>query len=132
MVEGVYHTDLSVTFPKLLKMADSIEYLSLRNCSGSLETALKGDRDVVYYLNKEGFISDDMCDDLLNHSALTPAQKAGQLVAKIRDRVKLSNQEFHKLVGHLSQNSRQYGSIVDTLNTEYSRLGGTGKDLASW
>ena len=104
-------------------MADSKEYLSLRNCSGPLETALKGDRDVVYYLNKEGFISDDMCDDLLNHSALTPAQKAGQLVAKIRDRVKLSAQEYHKLVGHLSQNRRQYGSIVDTLNTEYSRLG---------
>ena len=109
-------------------MADSKEYLSLRNCSGSLETALKGDRDVMYYLNKEGFISHDMCEDLLNpRSLLTAAEKAGQLVAKIRDRVKLSAQEYHKLVGHLSQNRRQYGSIVDTLNTEYSRLGSTGK-----
>ena len=119
-----------MTLPKLLKMADSKEYLSLRNCSGPLETALKGDRYVVYYLNKEGFVSDDMCDDLLNpRSLLTPAQKAEQLVAKIRDRVKWSAQEYHKLVGHLSQNRRQYGSIVDTLNTEYSRLGGTGRCL---
>ena len=39
----------------------------------------------------------------------------------------MSIQEYHKLVGHLSQNRRQYGSIVDILNTEYSRLGDTGK-----
>ena len=100
----------------------------MRNCSGPLETALKGDRDVVYYLNKEGFISDDMCDQVLNPRSLwTADEKAGQLVTKIRDRVKLSAQEYHKLVGHLSQNMRQYGSIVDTLNTEYCKLGGTSR-----
>ena len=109
-------------------MAGSKEYLTVVHCSGSLETALKDDRDVVYYLHREGFITGDMCDQVLNpKSLLSAAEKAGQLVTKIRDRVRLSVQEYHKLVGHLSQNRRQYGSIVDTLNTEYIRLGATGE-----
>ena len=111
----------------LLIMAESNkEFLTVVHCSCSLETALKDDRDIVYYLQREGFITADMCDQVLNPRSLwTAAEKAGQLVAKIRDRVK--HREYHKLVSHFSQNWRQYGNIVDILNTDYSRLGGTGK-----
>ena len=71
----------------LLIMAESNkEFLTVVHCSCSLETALKDDRDIVYYLQREGFITADMCDQVLNpRSLLIAAEKAGQLVAKIRD-----------------------------------------------
>ena len=102
-------------------MADSREFLTVLHCSKSLETALQGDRDVVYFLHREGFISGEMCDDILNpRSLLTAAEKAGQLVTRIRNRVELSAEEYHKLVEHLGQNRRKYGSIMDILDKEYA------------
>ena len=108
-------------------MAESKEFETVLCCSLKLETALKDDRDVVYYLNKEGFITSDLCDQILNGASWTAAEKAGRLVAKIRDKIKLESQKYHKLMDYFRQNTRQYGSIVDTLNTEYSRLEGTGE-----
>ena len=110
-------------------MAESKEFLTVKHCSSALNTALRSiDADTVFFLNNEGFISNSMCNQVLNPTAiLSKEQKAILLVTSIRDRIEGSAQEYHKLVGHLSQNRRQYGSIVDNLNIEYSRLEGTGK-----
>ena len=115
-------------------MAKSKEFLTVKHCSSALNTALRSiDADTVFFLNNEGFILDSMCKQVLNPiGILSEEQKAILLVTSIRDRIEVCAQEYHKLVCHFSQNRRQYGSIVDTLNTEYSRLGSTGKDLASW
>lgn len=97
-------------------------------CSRPLERALQSDRDIVYFLNYEGFITQEVCDDVLNaRSLLTSAQKAGQLVTGVRNRVSLSPQGYHILVEHLGQNKRRYGSIVDILEREYARQQGIGK-----
>lgn len=109
-------------------MAESREFLTVLNCSKSLETALQSDRDVVHFLHREGFILGDMCDDLLNpRSLLTAAEKAGLLVTSIRNRVKLGAQKYHRLVEYLGQNRRKYGNIVDILEREYAVLGETGE-----
>ena len=110
-------------------MAESKEFLTVKHCSSALNTALRSiDADTVFFLNNEGFISNSLCDQVLDPTTiLSKEQKAILLVTSIRNRIEVSAQEYHKLVGHLSQNRRQYGSIVDTLNTEYSRLGGTGR-----
>ena len=104
-------------------MANSLEFLTVRACSGALETALQGDRELVYHLNNEGFITDEACDSLLDaQSMLTAAQKAGQLVSSVRKRIKVCPQDYQELVAYLSRKER-YGSIVQTLDSEYSTLG---------
>lgn len=52
---------------------------------------------------------------------LSAADKAGLLVPRIRDRVKLSCQDYHKLLEYLRLNWRKHGSIVDILDKEYDR-----------
>ena len=109
-------------------MAVSREFLTIKQCSASLETALQSDRNIVYYLNRKGFITDEMFQDLVNpRSMLSASQKAGQLVVRIRNRVKLSPKDYHKLVAHLRQSGKQYSSIMEILDREYSRLGETGE-----
>lgn len=99
-----------------------MEYRTIVNCSRYLETALKFDRDVVYFLNCEDFITQEVCDDVLHgRSMLTSAQKAGQLVTGIRNKVSLSPQYYSKLVEYLSQDRRKYGGIVDILDREYQK-----------
>ena len=106
-------------------MAESKEFQAVTNCFSDLNNAFSNiDTETVYYLNKEGFISKSMCEQVLNQkSSLTAAEKAIQLVSSIRNRIRQSPQEYHKLVDHLEWNRKQYGCIVEALNTEYSRLG---------
>ena len=50
--------DLSCFDSVSLKMSSkSIEYKTVVNCMNELEIALAGDREVVYFLFKEGFIN---------------------------------------------------------------------------
>ena len=102
-------------------MGDSREYCTVRNCSSELERALQEDRDIVYFLNGKGFITDNDCEELLHpKTVLTSAQKAGQLVGAIKRRVSLSRQDYHTLVEHFRQNRRMYGNILDILEREYA------------
>ena len=104
-------------------MAESPEYRTVVSCIKQLETALfRSDRDVVHFLNQEGFITQEVHDDVLNpRSMLTDHQKAGELVSWIRMKVELSAQNYHALVKHLGQSGKHYESIVDILDNEYSR-----------
>lgn len=105
----------------VMGLTKSREYRTVVKCSGALETALKSDRDIMHFLNSEGFITDEVWDDVLDaRSMLTPAQKAGKLVKGIRNKVSESPQHYHTLVEHLSKNRIRYGSIVDKLNREYA------------
>ena len=101
-------------------MAYSNEHSTLVNCSKVLEVALQSDRDVVYFLNSEGFITQEVCDDVLNpRSMLTSAQKAGNLVTGIRNKVSLCPKHYHILVEYFSQNGKRYGETVEILAREY-------------
>ena len=92
------------------------------SCTKPLETALRSlDRDLVHFLHREGFITPEVLDDVLNPRLLSGYQKAGELVASIRNKVELSAQNYHTLMNHLRQSGKQYGSIVDILDREYSR-----------
>ena len=105
-------------------LTESLEFRTILNCSTSLEYALKEDRDVVYFLLKEGFITEELSDEILKPtSMLSAAEKAGKLVTRIRDRVKLSVQEYHNLIDYFSDNKRKYGPIVDKLGLAYAQLG---------
>ena len=99
------------------------EFRTVVSCTEQLETALRSiDRDIVHVLHREGFITQEVCDDVLNpRSMLNDHQKAGALVTGIRNKVELSAQNYHTLVNHLRQSGKQYGSIVDILDREYGR-----------
>ena len=95
-------------------------------CSEQLSTALQSlDRELVHFLLEEGFITENLSEKVLNPlTLLSAADKAGLLVPRIRDRVKLSFQDYHKLVEYLRLNKRKHGSIVDILDKEYNRKAG--------
>lgn len=106
---------------------ETIEYKTVVNCSKFLETALDSDRDVVYFLNCEGFITQDVCDEVLKPSMWTGAQKAGLLVTGIRNKVSLSPQHYSKFVDYLRGDRSKYGGIVDLLDREYQKQKQTSK-----
>ena len=105
--------------------SESVEFKTVVSCAGKLEIALRStDRDIVHFLHQEGFITQEMQDDILcPRSMLSNHQKAGELVTAIRNEVQLSAQKYHTLVNHLRQNGKQYGSIVNILDEEYRRQG---------
>ena len=99
------------------------EYRTVVSCTKELETALlRSDRDIIHFLNQEGFITQEVHDDILNpRSMLTDHQKTGELVTRIRNKVELRAQNYHILVKHLGQRGKYYESIVKILDEEYSR-----------
>lgn len=104
-----------------VKMFDSEEYRTVVACAKQLEIALKSDRGIVYFLHQEGFITQEVHDDVLNPSSvLTDPQKAGKLVTAIRDKVNLYTQNYQIFMNHLRK-SKRYGNIVKILDMEYSK-----------
>ena len=103
-------------------MAQSREYKTVVSCSKPLETSLRAiDRGIVHFLHQEGFITQEVHDDVLNpRSILTSHQKAGVLVTAIRDKVELSAKSFHAFLDHLRQSGKHYEAIVSILDKEYS------------
>ena len=107
----------------------SCEYRTVVSCTKPLETALRAlDRDMVHFLHQEGFITQEVHDDVMNpRSMLNSHQKAGELVTGIRNKVELSAQNYHTLVHHLRQSGKQCESLVGILDSEYSRQQQAGK-----
>ena len=101
-----------------------MEAQTIVNCAKYLEIAFQGlDRDLVHYLHREGFISQEVYDEVLYpRSMLSQAQKAGQLVTGIRTKVSLSPQHYLKFVDRLRSRRQRFGGIVDILEREYEKL----------
>ncbi len=110
---------------------ESREYRTVVSCTKQLETALfRSDRAIVHFLNQEGFISQEVHDEVLNPKSMwTDHQKAGELVTGIRNKVELSAQDYHTLLNHLHQSGKHYKGIVGILEKEYDRQEQTGKLL---
>ena len=104
-------------------MEDSVEFKAVRRCRVALETALKGlDRNMVNFLDQNGFITDGVCDQVLNPvTFLSAADKAHELVKGIKNRVKQDKGSYFVLVGGLIQGGVLYQPIVTTLTEEYQR-----------
>ena len=101
----------------------SREYRTIVSCTQLLETAFKPpDRNIVHFLHREGFVTQEVHDDVLNpRSILNDHQKAGELVAGIRSQVKLSAKKYHKLINFLRDTGKQCESIVEILDKEYKQ-----------
>ncbi len=101
----------------------SPEHSTILNCASQLETALRSDRDITHHLVKEGFISEGVYDDVLDpKSMLSVTDKAGMLVAGIRQKVKTNSQYYTKLMGYFSANKAKYVDIIQTLEEAYLPL----------
>ena len=102
-------------------MSDSEEYRTVVKCTKQLEIALQSDRDIAHFLHQEGFVTEEVYDDVLNpRSTLTDHQKAGKLVTAIRNKVELSAQDYHTFVNHL-RNNKINKTIVMILDEEYNK-----------
>ena len=101
----------------------------MKECTVALETALKGlDRNMVDFLVQKGFITDDVCDQVLNRvTLLSAADKAYELVKWIKNRVKQDKGSYFVLVGGLTQGGVLYQPIVTTLAEEYQKQLQTGE-----
>ncbi len=109
---------------------ESREYRTVVSCTTQLETALfRSDRAIVHFLHQKGFITQEVHDEVLNPRLLNEHQKAGELVTGIRNKVKLSAQDYHTLLNHLHQSGKHYEGIVGILEREYDRQKQTGKLL---
>ena len=105
-------------------MSDSPELRTVRKCTSRLETALKAlDRDLVHFLGDEGFFPSDVYDEILNpRSMMTEAERAGELVKWIKNRVKQDPGSFHKLLYHFKQRGALYQPIAAKLSAEYHTI----------
>ena len=103
-------------------MAESREYANLVKHSEKLEIALSSDTNILHFLNKEGFINDNVYDEARDpKSMMSPAEKSYKVVNAIRNKVKLNPQNYHKLLHHFRQDRRSYGDIADILDNEFIR-----------
>lgn len=97
----------------------------MKNCSSHLETLFKTpDRSLVHFLSGEGFIGEDVCEDVLHpRSMLTERQKAGMLVTAIEKAVSLDKHKYHILISYFSGNGTFYSGTLRLLTEEYSKAG---------
>lgn len=104
-------------------MAHQIELNTLEKCTSQLETALRGlERELVHFLKDECFILEDVRDDVLDaRSMLDKADKAGELVKWIKNRVKQDPESYYTLVDRLKQGGKLYAPIVRKLEEEHRR-----------
>ncbi len=106
------------------------EYKTLLQCTKKLEIALKSDRNILNFLNLEGFIKPSIYEDVNNpKSLLSASEKAGLLVTGIKDKVELNPKNYHKLMRHFHQDRRMYGDIADILDEEYCKQGGVPEEV---
>ncbi len=109
-------------------MPDSVELKTIKKCTSALETALREiDRDLVHFLNDEGFIRDEAHDTILNSSSRSEASKAGELVTRIKTTVDLDPAKYHTLISWFKEKGASYQPIVNILEDEYRRQ--LGKSL---
>ena len=88
-------------------------------CSIALNIALKRlDKNVVKFLYQNGFITDDVCDQVLNDVTLSVADKAHELFKGIKNRIKQDKKSYFVLVGGLGV---LYPPIVKILAEEHQR-----------
>ena len=79
------------------------------------------ERDLVHFLTKEGFIVNAVRDKVLDPcSSLDDAEKAGELVKRIKNRVKQDPQSYHDLICRLKEGGNHYRPIVKALEEEYA------------
>lgn len=106
-------------------MDDSIELTIIKKCMTNLEVALLSahvDRNLVHFLNHEGFLPENIHDELLKPaSLLNDAQKAGELVKWIKNRVQQDSSSYHVLVAELKKHGKCYHPILELLENEYSK-----------
>ncbi len=100
----------------------SPEYTVISNCTSKLEKALKDNRDIVHFLERNYFIPKDIHDTVLSATCpLTPLEKSGMLVVKIRDKVELNSQNFYVLMKEFKSHKEIYQDIIDILELEMKR-----------
>ncbi len=106
------------------------EYKTILHCTEELKIALESDRDILNFLNREGFIKPNIYEDVNNpDSSLSTSEKAGLLVTGIKNKVKLNPKNYHKLMRHFHQDRRLYGDIADILDEEYRKQGGMSEEV---
>ncbi len=107
-----------------------VEYATLVSCTDKLELALKGDKDILHFLEQEGY---NIPDDVSNpKSMLSSQEKAGLVVTAIKDKVSLNSRNYRKLLDHFHSNERVYGDIITILEQAYDdKLGSHPKDQPS-
>ncbi len=102
----------------------SPEYTIISNCTSKLEKALKDNRDIVHFLERNYFISKDIHDNVLSITCpQTPLEKSGRLVEKIRDKVELNSQNFYVLMKEFKSHKEIHQDIIDILELEMKRQG---------
>ncbi len=111
-------------------MAESKEYATLVICTDKLEIALKGDRDILHFLEREGYnIPDDVS---YPKSMLSPQEKAGLVVTAIRNKVRLGSRNYQKLLEHFHCNERVYGDTITILEQAYKDQSSTEDGKSAW
>jgi hypothetical protein len=112
---------------------DSPEFRTLRVCTAQLETALKGlDRNLIHFLNREGFIKDEVHDHILNPvTMLRDDQKAWELAKWIIHRVKQHPPSYHVFLGRLKLSGKVYEPIVGILEAEFAKQASPGMSVMS-
>ncbi len=109
--------------------AESQEYATLVSCTDKLEIALTGDRDILHFLEQEGY---NIPDDVNNPKLMLSAQeKAALVVTAIKNKVSLSSRNYQKLLDHFHTNERVYGGIITILEQTYNKLSSPFKDQPS-
>ena len=104
-------------------MGESIEFKTVKNCTLSLEKALKSlENKIVFFLNSNGFITDDVCSGVLNPKcSLTTANKTYQLIEGIKNRIDLDKNSYQVLIDGFTQCGIGYAPIVRILEEEYAK-----------
>ncbi len=112
-----------------MMVESNAEYSTLAICTDMLEIALTGDRDILHFLEQEGY---NIPDDVSNSkSMLSDQEKAGLVVTAIKDKVSLNSRNYQKLLDHFHFNERVYGDIITVLEQAYNKLGSHPKDQPS-
>ena len=93
------------------------------NCASQLATALHSDKDIPHHLRANGFLTEEIYDDVINPRSMHSASdKADELVSGIRRRVKQSPTNFHKLVDSLRNKEGKYKDILEILEKNILRI----------
>ena len=78
----------------------------------------------MHFLRDEGFVTDNVHDDILTpRSTLTEAERAGELVKWIKNRVKQDPRSFHLLLNYFRQRGALYKPIVSELSVTIVAFG---------
>ncbi len=98
---------------------ESNEYATLVSCTDRLEIAFTGDRDILHFLEQEGY---NIPDDVSNPKSMlwTDRERAGLVVTAIKNKVSLNSRNYQKLLDHFHSNERVYGDIITILEQAYA------------